>query len=135
MIIQDIDTIGTFAIEFLHRSRQHWCVRKQTKIRSYINRSSVHWKIGGRQSQGASFWGGTNNAEGHKGRKSCCTRRITIQEVQLKVQQATKVQTMAKAQWRLMEMEQCEAKAVMKRRHTILEKASLLDKGIKILDP
>jgi hypothetical protein len=34
-----------------------------------------------------------------------------------------------------MEMEQCEAKAVMKRRHTILEKASLLDKGIKILDP
>ncbi len=27
MIIQVIDTTGTFVIEFLHRSRQHWRAR------------------------------------------------------------------------------------------------------------
>jgi hypothetical protein len=34
-----------------------------------------------------------------------------------------------------MEMERREVEAIVKRRHTILEKASLLEKGIKILDP
>jgi hypothetical protein len=33
-----------------------------------------------------------------------------------------------------MEMEQCEAKVVMKRRRTILDKVIFLEKGIKILD-
>jgi hypothetical protein len=39
---------------------------------------------------------------------------------------------MAKAHQRLMEMEQHEAKVVAKRRHTILDKVTLLEKGIKI---
>ncbi len=40
---------------------------------------------------------------------------------------------MAKTQQRAMEMEQCEVEA--KRRHTILYKVTLLEKGIQILDP
>jgi hypothetical protein len=39
---------------------------------------------------------------------------------------------MAKAHQRLMEMEQRETKTVAKRRRTILDKATLLEKGIKI---
>ncbi len=31
-IIQNIDTIGTFAVEFLCRSIQHWHVREQTRL-------------------------------------------------------------------------------------------------------
>jgi len=31
-IIQNIDTIGTSAVEFLRRSRQHWHVREQTRL-------------------------------------------------------------------------------------------------------
>jgi len=34
-----------------------------------------------------------------------------------------------------MEMEQCETEAVAKRKCVILDKATLLEKGIKILDP
>jgi len=30
MIIQDIDTTKTFIVEFLHKSKQHWCARKET---------------------------------------------------------------------------------------------------------
>jgi hypothetical protein len=34
-----------------------------------------------------------------------------------------------------MEMERCESKAIAKRRHVILDRATLLEKGIKILNP
>jgi hypothetical protein len=39
---------------------------------------------------------------------------------------------MAIAQRRVMEMERCEAKPIVKKRHAILDKVPLLDKGIKI---
>jgi hypothetical protein len=39
-IIHDIDTIGTSKVEFLHRSKKHWCATDKTK--SYINGSGVH---------------------------------------------------------------------------------------------
>jgi hypothetical protein len=39
---------------------------------------------------------------------------------------------MAKAQQRAIKMETCEVKIVTKRRRVILEKATLLEKGIKI---
>jgi hypothetical protein len=42
---------------------------------------------------------------------------------------------MAKAQQKAMQMEKRESKAITKKRHTILDKATLLKKGIKILDP
>jgi hypothetical protein len=42
---------------------------------------------------------------------------------------------MAKAQRRVMEIERCELKVVAKRRCAILDKATLLDKGIKIPNP
>jgi hypothetical protein len=29
-IIHDIDTIGTFVVKFLHKSKRHWCVKEQT---------------------------------------------------------------------------------------------------------
>jgi predicted transcriptional regulator len=41
---------------------------------------------------------------------------------------------MTKAQQRAMEMERCEAEAVMKRRRVILDRVTFLEKGIKILD-
>ncbi len=31
-IIQDIDTIRTFTIEFLRKSKGHWHVRRQTRL-------------------------------------------------------------------------------------------------------
>ncbi len=42
---------------------------------------------------------------------------------------------MAKAQQREMEIERHESKAIAKRRHVILDRATLLKKGIKILNP
>jgi len=42
---------------------------------------------------------------------------------------------MAKAQQRLMEMEQHETETVAKRRRTILDRTTLLEKGIKISNP
>jgi hypothetical protein len=41
---------------------------------------------------------------------------------------------MAEAQQRVMEMEHHEMEAIVKRRHEILDRATLLEKGIKILD-
>jgi hypothetical protein len=41
---------------------------------------------------------------------------------------------MAEAHQMVMEMEQREVEAIVKRRHAILDKATLLEKGIKILD-
>jgi hypothetical protein len=31
MIIHDTDAIGTFVIDFLHRSGRHWCAKKQIR--------------------------------------------------------------------------------------------------------
>jgi len=31
MIIHDIDAVGTFAIDFLHKSKRHWCAKKQIR--------------------------------------------------------------------------------------------------------
>jgi len=42
---------------------------------------------------------------------------------------------MVEIEQRLMEMEQREAKMVVKRRHAILSRATLLEKGIKIPNP
>jgi len=42
---------------------------------------------------------------------------------------------MAEVQQRLMEMEQCEVEAIVKRRHTTSDKATLLEKGIEIPNP
>jgi len=53
----------------------------------------------------------------------------------LKVQQATKVQTMVEAQQRLMEVEEHEAEVAMKKRCGILNRVTLLEKGIKIPNP
>jgi hypothetical protein len=41
---------------------------------------------------------------------------------------------MAKAQQRLMEMEQCEVEVVMKKRRVIFDKSTHLKKAIKILN-
>jgi hypothetical protein len=42
---------------------------------------------------------------------------------------------MAKAQRRVMEMEQCEMEAIAKKRRAILDRATLMEKGIKIPNP
>jgi hypothetical protein len=56
-------------------------------------------------------------------------------KVQMEVEQATEVEAMVKAQQKVMEMKRCESKAIAKKRHTILDKATFLKKGIKILNP
>ncbi len=52
--------------------------------------------------------------------------------MQLEVQQATKVKMMVEAQRRVMKIERHEVEAVAKRRRAILDKATLLEKRIKI---
>jgi hypothetical protein len=42
---------------------------------------------------------------------------------------------MVEIQQRAMEMERCELKAEAKKRHTIMYKITLLEKGIKISNP
>jgi hypothetical protein len=42
---------------------------------------------------------------------------------------------MVEAQQKAMEMEKREVEVIAKRRHTILDRVTLLEKGIKILDP
>jgi hypothetical protein len=42
---------------------------------------------------------------------------------------------MAKAQQKMMEIESCESKIVAKRRCAIMDRATPLDKGIKIPNP
>jgi hypothetical protein len=42
---------------------------------------------------------------------------------------------MAEAQQKVMEIERHESKVVVKRRHAILDRATLLEKGIKIPNP
>jgi hypothetical protein len=42
---------------------------------------------------------------------------------------------MAKAQQRAMEMEKHELEAITRKIHTMLDKVTLLNKGIKILNP
>ncbi len=55
-------------------------------------------------------------------------------KVQVEGQQATKVQMMAKAQQRTMEMERHELEAIPRKIHTMLDKVTFLNKGIKILN-
>jgi hypothetical protein len=42
---------------------------------------------------------------------------------------------MVEAQWRVIEMEQCEVEMVMKIRCAILDRTTFMEKGIKILNP
>ncbi len=44
----------------------------------------------------------------------------------------TEVQAMVETQRRVMEMQRCESKTIAKKRHTIMYKTTLLEKGIKI---
>jgi len=41
---------------------------------------------------------------------------------------------MAKTQQTMMEIKRCDSEAIAKRRHAILDRATLLEKGIKISD-
>lgn len=52
--------------------------------------------------------------------------------MQVEVQQSTEVQAMAEAQQRAMEIDKHELKTITKKRCAILDKATLLEKGIKI---
>ncbi len=58
----------------------------------------------------------------------------TSTKMQVEVQQTIEVQVMAKAQWRAMKMERHESKVVVKRRQSILDRTTLLEKGINIPD-
>ncbi len=49
------------------------------KTRSYINRSSVHWRIGGKQSYGSTLCGSTDSANKCSGGECCWGRSTSIQ--------------------------------------------------------
>jgi hypothetical protein len=55
--------------------------------------------------------------------------------VEVEIQLSIKVQVMAKAQQGAMEIERHELEVIAKKRLVILNKATLLKKGTKILDP
>ncbi len=102
---------------------------------SYINRSSVHWKIGGRWSYGTSLCGSTDNAYGCRGWEHCWGGSTSIH---LGARGSTIIHWGvgdAKAQQRAMEMERCDIKVVAKRRFAILDITTILEKGIKIPEP
>ncbi len=71
----------------------------------------------------------------HKGGENYWGGRTSIPRDTCGVQQAREVQANAEAQWRAMEMERREVEVVVKRRRVILDIITLLEKGIKILDP
>jgi hypothetical protein len=50
----------------------------------------------------------------------------------VEVQQSTKVKVMVEARRMAVEIERCELEVIVKRRHVILDKATLLEKDIKI---
>jgi DNA-directed RNA polymerase subunit RPC12/RpoP len=52
--------------------------------------------------------------------------------VEVEVRPSIEVQVMAEAQRRVIEMERCESKVLVKKKHTILYRVTLLEKGIKI---
>jgi hypothetical protein len=51
-----------------------------------------------------------------------------------KIQPSTKVQTLIKAQLKVMEIKMCELNVATKRRRTIMDKATHLEKNICILN-
>jgi hypothetical protein len=53
----------------------------------------------------------------------------------VEVQQSIEALVMEKAQQKVMEIERCESEAITKRRCVILDKVTLLEKGIKIPNP
>ncbi len=52
--------------------------KKVDKIKSYINRSGVHWRIRGWWSGGTTFCGITYNGKGHKGGEHYWGGKTTI---------------------------------------------------------
>ncbi len=52
--------------------------KKVNKTRSYISRSSVHWRIEGRQSCGTTFYRSINSAERRKGGQHYCIKTTII---------------------------------------------------------
>jgi hypothetical protein len=55
--------------------------------------------------------------------------------VEAEVWPSIEMQVMAKAQWKVMEIERCESKVVMQRRCEILARVTLLEKSINISNP
>ncbi len=97
--------------------------KRVDKTKSYINIFSAHWKIEGRWSCGIAFCGNTNNAYGCKGGKCCWGISIAIHRGASDGKSTTKGDGDGEA-W----------KTITKGRRTILDKVTLLEKGIKILD-
>ncbi len=77
MIIQDVNNWNIYIWVFAKKHMMLAC-KTGDMTRSYISRSSVHWRFKGKKSCGATFCGGTNGAEGCKGEKRCCDGIITI---------------------------------------------------------
>jgi hypothetical protein len=92
------------------------------KTKSYISRSNVHWKIRGKLSCGTTFSGNTSSAKGRRGGERCWSGSIVNH----------RSVGDGKAQQRAMEMEKQESEVVVKRKWKILDRATLLEKGIKI---
>jgi hypothetical protein len=129
MIIHDIHTTRTSAIEFLHRSKQHWHAR-QRMTRSYINKSNVHWRIGGRWSCGS-----IGSAKGHKGGKHCWGKNKAIHRNASGNIIIHRGAGDDKVQWRAMEIKEVWVKNCNEEKTCFMDKATLLEKGIKILNP
>ncbi len=89
--------------------------KKADGTKSYINRYSVHWRIGGRWSYGTTLCRNTYSANRHKGWEHCWGGSIAIHRGANGSTTNHKGAGDAKAQWRAMEMERSETEVVVKK--------------------
>jgi hypothetical protein len=81
MIIQDINTTKTFIVEFLHRSKQHWCARRETGPKATsINPVCIEESKEDKAKEHY-FDGGINSEEKHKEGECCYAGRIYIHRI------------------------------------------------------
>ncbi len=114
MIIQDIDIFGTSAIEFLRRSKRHWRVREQirlgvTLIDPVFIEDSEEDKVVEQHFMEAQI----TQKDAREDNIVEAKEQLST-KVQVEVQQAIKVQVMAEAQRKAMEMERQELEVVVK---------------------
>ncbi len=98
MIIQDIDTIGTSLVEIFRKSRQHWHAKKQTGPRvTLVDLVRIEESKENEVEEQHFVEEKTMQKDAREENVVTKEEHLSI-KVQLKIQQAREVQTMAEAQ-------------------------------------
>jgi hypothetical protein len=135
VIIRDVNTTRTSVIEFLRKSKRYWRPKDQTRPRTTsIDPMFIEEPKDDKAVEQHFVVTQTMEKDTREENIIEVEEQLSL-EIHVEVQQATKVQGIAETQQRAMEVERHEAEVVMKKRCVILDKTTLLEKGIKILDP